>query len=59
LLGRDLSVEVKARGSDFSRLYQWLENRDVLIVRRDRSEPLVIVPLKLALEIARAAEGKR
>ena len=56
LLGRDFVAEVKVRGSGFSRLYSWLADRDLLIVRADRREPLVIVPLNPAAEIAAAAE---
>jgi hypothetical protein len=56
LLGRDFVVEVKVRGDGFRRLYDWLANRDLLIVRADRREPLVIVPLKLAAYIAAAAD---
>jgi hypothetical protein len=56
LLGRDFVVEVKVRGNGFRRLYDWLADRDLLIVRADRREPLVIVPLNLAAEIAAAAE---
>ena len=56
LLGRDFVAEVKIRGNGFSRLYSWLVDRDLLIVRADRREPLVIVPLNLAAEIAAAAE---
>ena len=56
ILGRDLCAEVKVRASGFGTLYGWLENRDLLIVRQDRAEPLVIVPLRLAMEIAQAAE---
>jgi Holliday junction resolvase len=59
LLGRDLRVEAKARGHGFSQLYSWLAGADLLIVRADRSEPLVIVPLRLAIEIAKAAENSR
>jgi hypothetical protein len=56
LLGRDLRAEVKARGTGFSQLYKWIAGFDLLIIRRDRSEPLVIAPMRLAVEIARAAE---
>ena len=56
LLGRDFVAEVKVPGNGFRRLYGWLTDRDLLIVRDDRREPLVIVPLKLAAEIAAAAE---
>jgi Holliday junction resolvase len=53
LLGRDLCVEVKARADGFRELYGWLDGRDVLIVKADRREPLVIVRLPLAAEIAK------
>jgi Holliday junction resolvase len=56
LLGVDRTVEVKVRANGFVELYRWLEGRDVLIVRADRSEPLVVIPLKLAAEIAAGAE---
>ena len=59
LLGIDRRVEVKVRGNGFRQLYSWLDDRDLLIVRADRLEPLVIIPLKLATEIAAAAEAKR
>jgi Holliday junction resolvase len=59
LLGIDRRVEVKVRSHDFQRLYQWLDDRDLLIVRRDRGELLVILRLKLAAEIAAIAERQR
>jgi Holliday junction resolvase len=57
LLGLDRTVEVKARAHGFQQLYAWLEARDILIVRADRREPLVVLPLKLAAEIAAIAEN--
>jgi Holliday junction resolvase len=51
--GRDLCVEVKARADGFRELYGWLVDRDVLIVKADRQEPLVVVRLSLAAEIAK------
>jgi hypothetical protein len=57
VLGVDWVVEVKCRSRGFRELYRWLVNRDILIVRADRSEPLVVLPLKLAAEIAANAEG--
>ena len=53
LMGRDLCVEVKARADGFRELYSWLNQRDVLIVKADRQEPLVVVRLSLAAEIAK------
>lgn len=56
LLGRDRRVEVKARANGFRRLYDWLGDHDFLIVKADRREPLVVLPLSLATEIAAIAE---
>jgi hypothetical protein len=56
LLGVDRCVEVKVRGTGFGQLYNWLEGRDLLVARADRREPLVILPLRLAVEIAQAAD---
>ena len=59
ILGRDHVVEVKVRATGFSQLYAWLDGRDMLVVRADRKEPLVIVPLALAIAIATAAERNK
>ena len=56
LLGVDRRVEVKCRGNGFNRLYDWLAGNDLLIVRADRREPLVVIPLRLAAEVAAVAE---
>jgi hypothetical protein len=52
ILGVDRAVEVKCRGAGFRELYTWLDGRDVLIVKADRQEPLVVVRMSLAAEIA-------
>jgi len=57
LLGRDRRVEVKIRANGFRRLYEWLDGADMLVVRADRREPLLVVPLTFAMEVAAAAEG--
>jgi hypothetical protein len=57
LAGRDLVAEVKARADGFRELYTWLDGRDLLIVKADRREPLVVLPLSLAVEIAALANG--
>ncbi|MCP1915915.1 hypothetical protein J2R96_008395 [Bradyrhizobium elkanii] len=59
LVGVDRVVEVKCRAAGFKELYRWLIDRDMLIVRADRSEPLVVLPLKLAAEIASAADKNK
>jgi hypothetical protein len=57
VLNVDRAAEVKCRANGFRELYRWLEGRDFLIVRTDRSEPLVIIPMKLAAEITAVAEN--
>jgi hypothetical protein len=52
LLGTDRAVEVKCRAAGFKELYTWLNDRDVLIVKADRQEPLVVLRMSLAAEIA-------
>ena len=55
LMGRDLCVEVKARADGFRELYRWLNERDTLIVKADRQEPLVFLRMSLAAQIAKRA----
>jgi hypothetical protein len=57
LLGIERVVEVKCRANGFRELYAWLAGRDILIVRANRREPLCILPMWLASEIAAEAEG--
>lgn len=57
VLGVDRVVEVKVRANGFRELYGWLTDRDILVVRADRKEPLVVLPLRLAAEIAGKAGG--
>ncbi|MEY9674796.1 hypothetical protein [Bradyrhizobium elkanii] len=59
VVGVDRVVEVKCRANGFRELYRWLIDRDILIVRADRSEPLVVLPLVLAAEIAEAADKNK
>jgi hypothetical protein len=59
ILGRDLIVEAKARADGFVTLYSWLEGRDALIIKADRRDALVVLPLRVAAEIALAAERRK
>ena len=44
--------QVKVRADGFRELYSWLSGRDVLIAKADRLEPLVVLRMSLAAEIA-------
>ena len=57
VLGADRVVEVKVRANGFRELYGWLTDRDILIVRADRKQPLVVLPLRLAADVAAKAAG--
>jgi hypothetical protein len=59
LFGRDYRVEVKARATGFRGLYAGLTGASLLIVKADRREPLVVLPLRLAIEIAKAVERRK
>jgi Holliday junction resolvase len=59
LLGVDRRLEIKCRAAGFRQLYGWLEGVDFLIVRSDRREPLVVLPWRLAAEIAAIAESRK
>lgn len=59
LLGIDRRAEAKCRADGFRELYRWLGGVDFLIIRADRRDPLVVLPLKLAAEIAAAAERSK
>jgi len=39
------TVEVKIVANGFKRIYAWLEPVDILVIRADRQEPLVVITL--------------
>jgi hypothetical protein len=47
----DMLGKVEVRTHSFPRLHRWLNRVDALIVRRDRSKPLVVVPLATLIEL--------
>jgi hypothetical protein len=51
-MGHDRRIEVKARATGFRELHSWLTERDVLIVKADRQERLVVVRLSVSAEVA-------
>ena len=48
IINNQLRAEVKARkeGTGFSLLYRWLADNDMLIVKQDRHQPLVVMPVE-------------
>jgi hypothetical protein len=48
---RTLCVELRSRAQGFGRIYNWLNDRDVLIVKADYKPPLVVLPPDLAAQL--------
>lgn len=48
--GRELCLEVKSR-KDFKTLHDWLTDRDAVVLKADRKEPLVVLRLDMVLEL--------
>ena len=59
VLGNDWTLEIKCRANGFAQLYRWLSSHQALVVRADRKEPLVVLPLRLAVDILDKAERYR
>mgnify|MGYP001607020307 CR=1 FL=1 len=59
ILGRDHRIEVKAKASGFKSIYSWLGDHYGLVIRADRSEPLMVVRLKDFAELAIKADQHR
>ena len=53
LVGECLTAESKARagGAGFTTIERWLGDHDLLFLRRDRKEPLVVMPWKVYASI--------
>lgn len=55
----DWVFEVKQRASGFKQLYEWLADHDGLIVGRDHSPKLAVIPLWKLQQLMKAAEHAR
>lgn len=59
VLGKDKSIEVKARKDGFREIYGWIEPVDYLVLKANHKKPLIVLRLSDAAEIAIAAENKK
>lgn len=57
ILGEKWRIEAKVRATGFKQLYSWLEGNDALVVRADRQEALVVLPLRRFCELVEKGEG--
>jgi hypothetical protein len=51
LFDRNMKMEIKCRANGFATIYRWLKPVDLLVLRRDRSEPLVTMSLATLIEL--------
>jgi Holliday junction resolvase len=58
LFERTAKIQVKAR-REFRTLHQWLRSNELLILKADRQDPLVVMPVHLFAELATAAQKVR
>jgi hypothetical protein len=58
-MGRDLRGEVKVRANGFARLYEWLGDRDFLVLRADRCALLCVCTLEFASRVLKVAEDAK
>jgi hypothetical protein len=58
LCSRIAKIQVKARRK-FRTLYRWLRRADLLLLKADRQDPIVVLSLYLFAELAVAAQRAR
>ena len=59
VFGHDRRIEVKCKADGFALIYRWLVNRYGLVLRADRSEPLIVIRLRDFAELAIKADEAR
>lgn len=59
LFDKVYKVEAKARGVAFQTFYKWLRKSDMVIVKQNFEEPLVVLPLRLAIELMNATKKQQ
>ena len=42
----ELTGECKSRANGLSKVYQWLDSNDLLVVKQDRCDPLIVMDLR-------------
>jgi Holliday junction resolvase len=54
----DMTFEIKARKDGFKQIYSWLEKdaADALVIKADRKEPLVVLPISTFKELIENGE---
>jgi len=54
--GQAWRIESKVRGNGFKRIYGWLDGNDALVVKADRQQALMVMPLRKFCELVGESE---
>jgi Holliday junction resolvase len=49
--GSELRIESKVRGNGFKQIYGWLDGNDALVIKADRQQALIVMPLRKFCEL--------
>lgn len=60
IASKEFLCESKARrnGTGFRVIEEWMGNKDILFIKRNNVDPLVVIPFKLYLRLMRVYYGK-
>lgn len=59
VLGRDVTLECKARANGFKQIYDWMADNYGVVLRADRKQPLICIRLTDFVELARLSDEFR
>lgn len=59
ILGADWSIEAKHHENGFTSIYEWIDPVDILALRRNHCEPLIILRLDKFVDLIKTAEGRK
>ena len=54
--GQDWRIESKVRSNGFKQIYGWLDGNDALVVKADRQQALMVMPLRKFCELVGESE---
>jgi hypothetical protein len=55
--GQDWRIENKVRGNGFKQIYGWLDGNDMLTIKADRQQALIVMPLRKFCELVGEVEA--
>jgi len=56
LIVEGMTAEVKIRHNGFKEIYKWLEEKDILCLKADRKDGLIVMPLETFLSILKGVK---